>query len=365
MPTIKKWQLVAFKQYAGSISAAKQSPLLEYLLVSPDATITKSNLQTVCKMRVEFLLQQTELYRDVEKEGFTEPLLVHERTLYGLVDTTAATDINISQQGEEIVISDGKTVVRHSVQKFEEYPRLPQVPDGEYFIFDQIMLKAMKVARRFASDDENAANFQAIHVKDKTIGAINNAGFFVKEFSAAMPTASLSREQVAILNNFENVGFKETDNHYFFRVGADELLFAFTKSEWKTVPLESRVAVIKKSMENGVQRFVIPREELLGFCDFVSRTFTSKITPCILEEDSTLRLYENQYNHGAKKQIVVLEGKPTRFNFNSSTIIEGVRALPQDKFNCFVLANETYQALIISEVDGSYACFMGSAPITN
>lgn len=361
MIQLKVWQLRDFNKYASRIQVTgNENPFLYYLKLTKEGFLTKSSTDTIFSMKLDFAMPQTSMFAVVENNSFDEDILINEKILFSVVSTTRSEFITISKKDGNIIISDGKTHPYHPIEDVKMYPQLPEVPENVDMILDGTVIKSINVAKSFAATEESQANFQAIHIKNNFIAGISFHQFYIKEFeNMQFPNIVLMPNHISILSQFEVIQYADSERFYFFKLGK-ELTFSFLKTSYNTPDFQRQLDMIKKLEE---PHFKINKYDFVEFCQLSNMITDNSVPVCVLEtkidEDpeknkTQLILKSDGKNKGNVRDIQV-EGIAKEFVFNCKLIINSIKALPQDKFDCIVAS----RALIIFGEDNSFACFQG------
>jgi hypothetical protein len=356
MPILKRWQLEDFKKYSSQIQPkVNLNPMLGYIRLSTDGKLTKTDLAMFCSMSVDLVQKQGEMFDAANPDIFTNDILIDEKTLYGVVNTTSSDEITIKELSDRIQITDGTGTFGHKKEDVSLYPTIPQIPEN-FVAIGSSVLKALKIARVFISKDTKAQHNQAIHINEGMVFGINQFYSYFKIVDSEVPNVTLLKEHANLISDFDAIGFAQTDRFLFFRVGNSELIYAFVKSEWISPSIKAHFDILMKKIEEPeVNKFKIQKKDIVSFCDYVDQVSQNKINVCILEGDTIKLSDTNEFNSAIKR--IPIEGKADRFTFNNDLIIQGLKALPQTEFNCCMIN----KGLIIRDQDNSFAYFMGSS----
>lgn len=341
MFTLKKFQLQDFSKHASGISGGGL-PIFSYIRLAKDGTLSKTN-------------QAISVSYQIDIEGEAEDILLDERTLFNLVNKSNSDVITIKVEDKAVLISDKINHLNHAREEFSMFPNLPAIPtDSTPMKVTAPIINTIKIARSFIASDDNAANFRAVHIKDNFISAFNFHLFYIKEFKFKFPHVILMDEFCDIITQYSSADFWETQHHYFYRFSS-KLMFAFTKTEYTTPDVNTRVDILRNV---NTDSFVMKKSDITDFCELANNLTDSKQVICSFAEDpkhgSVLMLQDNDYAKGVKREIKV-EGVISQFNFNSKKVIGAFKALPEEALKCTIYNN----GLIINQND-YWACFMGA-----
>lgn len=378
MPILKKWQVLEFKKYTQAIKSSKSNHILNYICITPEGKLIKTDLETTCMMGVDFALKQLDLfgansdktkniYKKIMNADFSleENLLVDEKILYAITNSSSNEYIYVwnekvigsdKKERFEINISDAKNLSVHPFEDASVYPKIIQY-DGEVDVYlDRGVITAMQIARKFTQSD-TANDFSALHIYGKYIMAYNFHSFFFKELNVELPNIILVDKHANAISQFDSLAFYNAEKHYYFVSKERDVLYMFTKTQYRTPDLIGQIKMLKQKMEENPARFFISRDEFLNFCNLVSLSTEKTVTPCILTPEKTLRFEGND----ACKEIVsdiFCEGDPSEFNFNSQLIRPGMEVIKESKLNCSVIQN---MFIVENKEDNglTVVCFVG------
>jgi hypothetical protein len=359
MPILKKWQLEDFKKNTSVIQPKENlNPLLAYIKLTKDGYLYKTDFAMFCRMKMIFDLKQGDLYQQLETDSFKNDILIHEKTLFGVINTTDKDSIEITEMPDKIVITAGEMKVHHKKEDINLFPRMPDIPDT-FIAVGSSVLRAIGISKSFVGADATTASMQGIHINEGIVFGISRYASYFKEIKDEIPNMILLKQHANILSQFDAISFEEVGNFMFFKVGTDELIYAFVKAEIISPSIRVHLDKLKEVISNGVNKFEFNKSDLLSFCEFIEQTSRNEINICVIEGDSISLLDTNEFN-GANRKITV-DGNIDKFKFNSSLVIQGLKALPQKRVNCSIIN----QGLLITDKEDSYAYFMGFGDIPN
>lgn len=355
MLQIKTFQLNEFAKLTSQIQDNKANPLLSYLKLTKDGTLTKSNQEIYFTMQVDFLLAQSSMFRTTEANSpLSDDLLIHEDTLFGLVESTKSEAISIDVKNGSVIISDGKTTLKHQVEDIALFPITPKLPETEPILLDKQILQTIKTAKAFCSSDPNQTNFQAVHMNDNYIAGISFHTLYVKEFDQAFTNVIFTHKMIDIITQFESVELFDSDKNYFFKPASGKL-FVFTKTEFSTPDFRNQINKVK---EVNIDRFKIQKSDIIDFCELANKISSLRVTSCKLSTDSengSQIILNDTETHKEIKMEVHVDGYAQEYSFSHKLILPPLKALKQNELDCLVASN----ALIVFE-DSSFACFYGN-----
>lgn len=389
MPQLKTFQLKDFRRITSFIPDEDEQkfPFLSYLLLKKSGQLVKTGLEMNAIAKVDLLLPQGNLFKDVPADIMTEDILIHEKTLEAIVDKTKSETITIEVEESEteenpskVIVHDGRNYLDFQKMDIRLFNLPPEPIDGDQFQLDSTVLISAKIAKSFTGEGEEQGINRFVFVNKNYVAATNSFCLFVKQFdSKDFPKMVLTTTQVDILSQFETLLFSQNESYMFFSLPDKQLVYSFRKQEAEPFRFEVIIQNAETQMKNGAKHFLIEKEELVEFLDIVDKTAKSKVRPVtFMKEEKTekkkkvldekgspivediLYLNDTSYNKGIKRKIAIA-GEIAEFTFNSSSVTKAFKSLPQHRFDCYIAGTN----LIIKEKDNSYACFFGSQKVTN
>lgn len=351
MPILKKWQLIEFRKYTQSIKPPKGNPILNYICITPEGKLVKTDLEITCSMGVDFALKQLEMFgatsdktRKIAQKiigadfSIETNLLVDEKILYALVNPSDSDFIYIWRDKEDINISDGKSLTVHPYEESNLFPNMPKFEGQVDVLINKDVITGIQTARKFTQSD-NKSEFCAVHLLGNYIMAYNFHSMFFKQLNdIELPNMILIDKFSNAISQFEFIDFYSGPNHYFFSSKEKNILYTFTKTQYKTPNLIDQISIIKQKTEEAEYKFFMSKDDILKFCEHVSASTDKTVTPCTLSKNKTLVFSGND----ACKEItrdIYIEGNVSEFNFNSKLVQPGFEAIRDSKLFCIIISN--------------------------
>lgn len=327
--TIDTQLLKKFIKTAGCIKPSLSFPITDHILIG-DGFIAKTNLVASCTMSAPV----------------KDNILVEEKALSGVLDTTKAEQITIKQEGKKVIIDDGQPV-SHPFTKPDTFPAIPKMTGDVYEISDQAK-ESLMTATRFISDNVNTGAWCNVHMKSDYIAATDGIKMFYETFKQKLPELVIAPEDIAMIYSLHQPVLSESDNHYFARSAG--FTFSFTKIEDKTPDFKS---LIKHRNEVAGEAFEIDKKTFISFCERVNRISDSKVSLCSISEAGLDLIDVDKSFHVDSETPIPL----MLFRFNSRTILPAIKCIGDDVLKI----TRSNEAIMIAE-NNSLILFQGMQP---
>lgn len=303
--------------------------------------LTKNNIRAVCTSIIpgegaaDTLLLEEQLFMDMTNNSKSEYILIQRDLVSGAVS----------------IIDEDGPVRLTSTEPPEHYPEAQAPPDSEdAFEFTEAIMSALRIAAKFVTDNDSAANYRFVDMNGKYISGFHNSYFYVNAGFKDLPQVMLTPDDIAILGAAGKLTFNTTERHNFFY--GDGSTYVFTKTEDKPRKLDTVEARLRLEGKN----FTVRRDELLSCFTRANMVSKSEIAATTLTGTANhLKMTFNDASYGRDtEKFIPLTGDMDEVTVNSKLIIDAFKAIPYETLICKTLSS----TLIIQGQDEWYT-FMG------
>jgi len=316
-------QLKKFKQLSTGMKANNLLPILSYLKFD-NGTVTKNNLESFIVM-------------DIECDG---SLLIDERLLMSMVDSTGSDTITATLKGDSVILNDGKTNKVSPTATVNEYP-VNASADVEYIDLPSPVLYAIKVASSFTAENAAVPYTEHVFIGKCNVAASNSFIAYIEQVAEGLPEIVLTREAAFMAGRFETLQFSQSETYHFFK--ADNFVMGFGKKETRFLDMSQFLTPV----EGGVQ---INKSEIIKFCQMVLSDAQGRSINGSFE-NGIMVATDDAYGYANETPLSV---KLPDFTFNPAYMLQLLKSLPDE----VVIFTEAKNKLIVTGESGFFSLIM-------
>lgn len=316
-------QLKKFKQLSTGMKQNNILPILSYLKFD-NGTVTKNNMESFIVM-------------DIECEG---ALLIDERLLMSMVDSTGSDTITATLKGDSVILSDGKTKKVSPTSPVLEFP-VNASADAEYIDLLTPVLYAVKVASSFTSENPAVPYTEHVFIGKGNVAASNNFTAYIEKVATGLPEIVLTREAAFMAGRFETLQFSQSESYHFFK--ADNFVIGFGKKETKFLDMSQFLTAI----ECGVQ---IGKSEIIKFCQMVLSDAQGRAINGSFEK-GIMVASDDAYGYANETPLSV---ELPDFTFNPTYMLQLLKSVPDE----VVTITSSKNKLIVTGESGFFSLIM-------
>lgn len=256
MVLIQTSEIKTFLKRANKIKTNTVLPVLTYIKLDcsgDSATLTKTNLDAWCIHQVEAEF----------KENCT--VLIDEKLLSALVANSFDELIDISVDGDNVVMSCGKSKLSFALSDPSVYPTAPEMnQENGLTTLSSEMLYSVRAASSIIDTavQNQWANCFIQYREGKTDIFSTRSGWtmYKRQFDDRYPNITISPEVAGIITMFEEAQYYQANNYDFFDFG--KTIYGFIRSVYTAPAYQTPFARCKNTTW-----FEVNRKDLLQFCE--------------------------------------------------------------------------------------------------
>lgn len=319
-------QLRAFKAAAASIKQNNILPICSFLKFSHGA-ITKNNMESFVIM-------------DADVDG---NMLIDERLLMSMVDSTKAIEITATVKGETVTLSDGLVKKISPTAPVEHFP-VNDATGISYIELPALVLYAVKAASQLTVENPNTPYTECVFIGKGWVAASNSFSAYGEAVAGSLPDIVLQRDAAATISKFETVDFSQNDTYQFFRTG--NLKYGFGKKETKFLDMTKHFVV-----PDGAP-VIINKTEIIDFCNQVLTDCAGRPIVALIT-NGVLTMVDAAYGLDIQQPLTI---DMEDFSFNPNIMRQLLKALPDEQVNfiksihkCHITGQSGFVALIMGQ----------------
>lgn len=310
---LKTAELKQFNSIAGGMQQNKLLPILSYLKFDK-GQITKNNLESFICMDADF-------------EG---SCLIDEKILFSFVDSTNASEIDVTIKDKSVIISHGKEKMISPTDDIKLFPET-LVADGVETELSNDVLKAVKIALNFTMERDNMPQTTSVFIGNGLVGATTGFIAYIENIKSEMPEIVMDKNAASFIKNFDTVLFSENERCQFYTNHVFK--FGFIKKETPYLNMNPFIALMPKDAVS----VEVDKNEIIKFCDTCVNSTTGRVVVAQIIDDK-LVMNDSGYGIEYEKPLSV---KLENFTFNPVIMSKLLKSIPDEKVN-FIRAKGKY-----------------------
>lgn len=325
--TIKTSSLKTFQKLAANFKGNGIMPITDYLLFK-GGKVTKTVMSSFIQM---------------DCDGIDQEMLVDEKHLYNILNSTASDFINVVKKGNKVVLSDSRDTITFQTKEVKEFPSIPVSSDEKTELSPEFVLY-LNMASHFSAQKEQIPSFKSfVMVGNKSICASD--GFIAYKGDVGEGIKAVIEKNTASFVSKMNIdSYGQCNNYYFFY--AKGITMGFSTQEIGYVDMGQFFPKDKVEID-----FVVGSSDLVSFNHLASKSAPNK--KCVLSvgkitmQDADLDVFLQRDLEGLKPSED-FKYYPDQLNRVLSAIqSEDIDVIKAERMYYLRSGNEKFTALIM------------------
>lgn len=260
---INKDQLEIFRSQAVNLETDRLNPILTYIKIEikgNECTLIKNNM----KAFVVHIFND-----DVGNEDCS--FLVVENILYNFLLFSDEKNIEFTQTGNRIKISDQKSFVESPTDRAQDFP-MPAIPSSaSWTALSKITTLSIGISSKLIFNDEIAGPKSNVFVGQGHVAGTDGSIAFYQKITDVIPDVSLRREVAETVAKLGDCLYSCNRSYDFFKKGGTIYGYSIGEAQFFNLP-----PLFKFEDASPDAAFNIPKSLLVKFCSLCIQSINSK-----------------------------------------------------------------------------------------